>query len=159
MRRVEGSVSNDRGVASPGPSKALAQPERGATLPVRLLRDTPLAVRDTGHSQDFQMKMDARGFTPEDLQVRMDGQSLVVTGQRQEEGRDPHGGSYSLTQKVFRQMQLPGDLDPATTTCSLTPSGQLWVQGPYRPPPLPASLVGPSQSLSHQGSQKGPSPT
>ncbi|XP_004633964.1 heat shock protein beta-9 [Octodon degus] len=157
MRRVEGSVSNDRGVASPGPGVALAEPDRGSTLPVRLLRDTPAAAPDTGNAQGFQMKMDAHGFAPEDLQVRVDGQNLVVTGQRREEHRDPRGGSYSLKQKVYRQMQLPGDLDPAAATCCLTPSGQLWVRGPCRPPPLLESPPGPSRSLSRQGSKKGPS--
>ncbi|KAM6174658.1 heat shock protein beta-9 [Erethizon dorsatum] len=157
MRRVGGSASNDRGVASRGPSTALAESNQGTTLPVRLLKDAPAAAQDTRHAQGFQMKMDAHGFAPEDLQVRVDGQSLVVTGQRQEEGRDPRGGSYSLKQKVYRQMQLPGDLDPATATCSLTPSGQLWVRGPCRPP-LPESPAGPSPSLTSQGSKKGPSP-
>ncbi|XP_005394498.1 PREDICTED: heat shock protein beta-9 [Chinchilla lanigera] len=156
MRRVGSSVSNDRGVTSPAPSTALAEPDRGATLPVRLLRDVSAAAQNTGQAQGFQMRMDARGFAPEELQVRVDGQNLVVTGQRQEEHRDPRGGSYSLKQKVYRQMQLPGALDPATATCSLTPSGQLWVRGPCRPPPLPESPPAPSRNLTRQGSKKGP---
>lgn len=145
MRRVGSSASNDRGAASPGPSAALAEPDQGTVLPVQLLRDTPAAAKDADHAQ---------GFAPEELLVR----SLVVTGQRKEEHRDPRGGSYSLKQKVYRQMPLPADLDPAAATCSLTPSGQLWVRGPCRPLALPESPPGRSPSLTHHGSRKGPRP-
>ncbi|KFO28529.1 heat shock protein beta-9 [Fukomys damarensis] len=158
MRRTGSRVSNDRGVEAPGPSAALPEPDQGTTLSVRLLRDTSESARDADHAQGFQVKMDAHGFAPEELQVWVDGSSLVVTGQRQEKHYDPRGVSYQLKQKVYRQVQLPGNLDPAATTCSLTPSGELWVRSPCRPLPLPEAPPGSSPSLTRQGSKKGSRP-
>ncbi|XP_021096016.1 heat shock protein beta-9 [Heterocephalus glaber] len=156
MRCTRSRVSNDRGVASPGPSAALPEPDPGTTLPVGLLTDTSAAEQDSDRAQGFQVKMDAHSFGPEELLLRVDGHSLVA-GQRLEEHCDPRGSSYRLKQ-VYRQMQLPGHLEPAAATCSLTPSGQLWVRGPCRPLPLPEAPPDPFPSLPSQGSKKGPRP-
>lgn len=72
----------------------------------------------------FQMKMDAHGFAPEELVVQVDGQWLMVTGQRQLDGSDPERVSYRMSQKV-----LPSNLNPTAITCCPIPSGQLWVRG------------------------------
>uniref|UniRef100_A0A8C9DL35 Heat shock protein beta-9 n=1 Tax=Prolemur simus TaxID=1328070 RepID=A0A8C9DL35_PROSS len=92
--------------------------------------------------EDFQVKMDAHGFTPEELVVKVDGQRLMVTGQRQMEASDPERGSYRMSQKVHRQMRLPPDLDPTAMSCCLTPSGQLWVRGQGGVLPLPEAPAG-----------------
>lgn len=116
--------------ASRCPSVASAERNQVATLPVRLLKDDLAAAQGNGCEQpSFQMKLDAQGFAPEDLVVRIDGQNLTVTGQRQHESNDPCRGRYRLEQSVHRQMQLPSTLDPEAMTCSLTPSGHLWFRG------------------------------
>jgi heat shock protein beta-9 len=128
MQRVGSSFSTESRVASRFPSVILTEPNQVATLPVQLLRDDGTTVQDYGHAEEsFQVKMDAHGFTPEELVVQVDGQSLVVTGQRQRESCDPIRGGFRVEQKVHRRMLLPPDLDPAAMTCCLTPSGQLWV--------------------------------
>ncbi|ELW54966.1 heat shock protein beta-9 [Tupaia chinensis] len=146
MQRV-GSSFSESGVSSRRPSVALAEQNQVATLPVRLLRDQPAAVLDDSHVENgFQVKMDAHGFTPEELVVRVDGQRLVVTGQRRLEGCDPERGRYHMSQKVHRQMRLPPDLDPTAMTCCLTPSGQLWVRsqcGVALPPPEAQTCLSP----------------
>lgn len=93
-------------------------------MPVRLLRDDVAAVQDVHAVDGFQMKVDAHGFTPDELVVQVDGRYLMVTGQRQIDGC-----SYRAAQKVHRQVQLLPGLDPAAMTYSLTPSGQLCFQG------------------------------
>ncbi|KAM7334310.1 heat shock protein beta-9 [Alexandromys fortis] len=130
-------------VASRCPSVALAEQNQAVTLPVRLLKDDMPVVQGNGRANtSFQMKMDAHGFAPDDLMVRVDGQNLTVTGQRQHESNDPVRGGYRIKQTVQRQMQLPRNIDPAAMTCSLTPSGHLWVLGQNRslpPPDAPTS--------------------
>lgn len=159
MRRVGGHFSTgqqelgENRVASRCPSVALAEQNQAATLPVRLLKDDVPGVQGNGRSNpSFQMKMDAHGFGPEDLMVRVDGQNLTVTGRRQEESNDPVRGGYRIKQTVHRQMQLPRNIDPAAMTCSLTPSGHLWVLGQNRSLPPPDA----SPSQAPRPKSKGP---
>ncbi|XP_042530059.1 heat shock protein beta-9 [Dipodomys spectabilis] len=156
MQRVSGSFSNESRVAPRFSNAAVTERNQVATLPVRVLRDEGLNVQNREHSQDdFQVKMDAFGFAPEELVVQVDGQSLVVTGQRHQEGSDPARGSYRrMEQKVHRQMLLPPDLDPAAMSCCLTPSGQLWVRGQCRALPLSQAHTDPSLRPRRQGSKK-----
>ncbi|XP_004485245.2 heat shock protein beta-9 [Dasypus novemcinctus] len=158
MQRSGSSLSNENQVASRRPSVALAERDQGATLPVRLLRDTPSAAQD-GHAEDgFQMKVDAHGFTPEELVVKVDGRCLTVIGRQQLEASGPDGAAYRMARKVHRELRLPSDMDPASMTCSLTPSGQLCVRGHGPSLPSPETQTGPSPKLRSQGSKKGSSP-
>ncbi|XP_034883016.1 heat shock protein beta-9 [Mirounga leonina] len=153
MQRVGSGLPS----GSRSPSVALAEQNQVATLPVRLLRDDAAAVRNNVHAEDgFQMKVDAYGFTPEELVVQVDGQCLMVTGQRQLEGCSPDGAGYRVAQRVQRQMQLPPDLDPASMTCSMTPLGQLCVRGPCRALPSPEAQKGPSPRVRGRGSKCQP---
>ncbi|XP_040851691.1 heat shock protein beta-9 [Ochotona curzoniae] len=158
MQRVSSSLSNGSRATSRSPSVALAGRSQVATLPVQLLRDNPAAVQDHGRAEDnFQMKMDAQGFAPEELVVQVTGQNLMVTGQRQREYGNPAMGGYRMEQKVQRQMQLPRDLDPAAMTCCLTPSGQLWVRGQCGSLPPLDTQAGPSPPrLRGHSPKKGP---
>lgn len=152
MQRVGSSFSTgqrepaENRVASRCPSVALAERNQVATLPVRLLKDELAAAQGNSCEEpSFQMKVDAQGFAPEDLVVRIDGQNLTVTGQRQHESNDPARGRYRMEQSVHRQMQLPSTLDTAAMTCSLTPSGHLWLRGQNKC--LPPAETQTSQSL------------
>ncbi|XP_003786705.1 heat shock protein beta-9 [Otolemur garnettii] len=132
MQQVGSSLSTENRVASRRPSVALVERNQAATLPVQLLKDDPAALQGNHHAPNgFQVKLDAHGFAPEELMVRVDGQRLIMTGERQIETSDPKRGSYRMSQKVHRQMRLPREMDPTAMTCSLTPSGQLWVRGQH----------------------------
>lgn len=156
MQRVGSGLPNGSQVASRRPSVALAEQNQVATLPVRLLRDDVAAVPDDVHAKDgFQMKVDARGFTPEELMVQVDGRFLMVTGQRQLEGCSSNGYSYRMAQQVHQQVQLPPDLDPTAMTCCLTPSGQLCFRSQSPALPSPEAQTGPSPKLRSRGSKKG----
>ncbi|OBS65255.1 hypothetical protein A6R68_06178 [Neotoma lepida] len=133
MQRVGSSLSTrqqelgENRVASRCPSVASAERNQVATLPVRLLKDDLASVQGNGRADaGFQLKMDAYGFAPGELIVRVDGQNLTVTGQKQEESNDPVRGRYRMEQTVHQQTKLPPNVDPAAMTCSLTPSGHLW---------------------------------
>ncbi|XP_017364802.1 heat shock protein beta-9 [Cebus imitator] len=153
IQRVGNTFSESR-VPSQCPSVALAERNQAATLPVRLLKDSPAAQEDNDHARDsFQMKMDAHDFAPEELVVQVDGQWLMVTGQRQMEGSDPERGSYSMSQKMHRKTRLPTNMNPTAMTCCLTPSGQLWVRGQCGALALPEAQTGPSLKLSSLGSK------
>lgn len=161
MQRVGSSFSTgqrepaENRVASRCPSVALAERSQVATLPVRLLKDDLAAAQGNGCEEpSFQMKVDAQGFAPEDLVVRIDGQNLTVTGQRQQESNDPSRGRYRMEQSVHRQMQLPPTLDTAAMTCSLTPSGHLWLRGQNKCLPPAETQTGQSLRL-RRGGPKG----
>lgn len=160
MQRVGSSFST--GQREPGenrapsrcPSVAIAERNQVATIPVRLLKDELAVAQGNGCEEpSFQMKVDAQGFAPEDLVVRIDGQNLTVSGQRQHESNDPSKGRYRMVQSVHRQMQLPTTLDPAAMTCSLTPSGHLWLKGQNKS--LPPSEAQTGQSLKLRRGPKG----
>lgn len=158
MQRVGSSFSTgqrepaENRVASRCPSVALAERNQGATLPVRLLKDDLAAAQGNNCEEPtFQMKVDAQGFAPEDLVVRIDGQNLTVTGQRQQESNDPARGRYRMEQSVHRQMQLPSTIDTSGMTCSLTPSGHLWLRGQNKCLPLPEAQTGQSLRLRRGG--------
>ncbi|XP_036123603.1 heat shock protein beta-9 [Molossus molossus] len=156
MQRVSSGLPKGSQVASRCPSAALAEQNQVATVPVWQLRDDVTAVRDDVHAENgFQMKMDAHGFTPEELVVQVDSQCLMVTGQRQTESYSPNGGSYRMAQKVHRQMLLPPDLDRGAMTCCLTPSGQLCVRGQCRALPSPEAPTGQSSRVRSRNSKKG----
>lgn len=130
MQRGGSGLAKGSQAASRSPSTALTEHNQVATLPVQRLRDDVSAVRSNVHVENsFQMKMDAQGFGPEELLVQVDGQCLTVTGQRQKESYGRDGSGYRMAQKLHRQMLLPPNLDPSVMTCSLTPSGQLWIRG------------------------------
>lgn len=165
MQRVGSSFSTgqrepgENRVASRCPSVALAERNQVATLPVKLLKDELAAAQGNSCEEppSFQVKVDAQGFAPEDLVVRIDGQNLTVTGQRHQESNDPSRGRYRMEQSVHRQMQIPSTLDPAAMTCSLTPSGHLWLKGQNKNlPPPPEAQTGQAQRVKKGGSAKGP---
>ncbi|XP_052050655.1 heat shock protein beta-9 [Apodemus sylvaticus] len=163
MQRVGSSFSTgqrepgENRVASRCPSVALAERNQVATLPVKLLRDELAAGQGNSCEEpSFQVKVDAQGFAPEDLVVRIDGQSLTVTGQRHQESNDPSRGRYRMEQSVHRQMQIPSTLDPAAMTCSLTPSGHLWLRGQNKNLPVPPEAqTGQAPRVKKGGSSKG----
>ncbi|XP_037666131.1 heat shock protein beta-9 [Choloepus didactylus] len=158
MQRGGSSHSNENQVASRRPSVALAERNQGATLPVRLLRDTPGAARADHVEDGFQMKVDAHGFTPEELVVKVDGRSLTVTGHQELEASGPDGAGYRMARKVHREVRLPPEVDPASMSCCLTPSGQLCFRGQCPSLPSPEAQIGPAPRLRGQGSKKGPNP-
>ncbi|XP_007940401.2 LOW QUALITY PROTEIN: heat shock protein beta-9 [Orycteropus afer afer] len=148
MQRVGSGLSNEKQVAVfTRPSVALAEHNQVARLPVRLLRDDPAAAQDDHAEGGFQWKVDAHGFTPEELEVRVDGGCLIVTGQQHLQSHRPGEGSFCMARKVHRRMQLPPDLDPAAMTCCLTPSGQLCVRSQCRALLPPETQTGPSPRL------------
>ncbi|KAL6089954.1 hypothetical protein STEG23_008497 [Scotinomys teguina] len=160
MQRVGSSFSTrqqepgEYRVASRCPSAASAERNQVATLPVRLLRNDLAVVQGNGRADaSFQMKMDAQGFAPGDLMVQVDGQNLTVTGQKKQESNDPVRGRYCVEQTVHRQIQLPPNLDPAAMTCSLTPSGHLWVLGQNRSLPPSEAQTGQVWRLRSLGSK------
>ncbi|XP_078231545.1 LOW QUALITY PROTEIN: heat shock protein beta-9 [Callithrix jacchus] len=152
IQRVGNTFSNGSRVPSQCPIVALAERRnQAATLLVLLLNDSPAAQEDNDHARDsFQMKMDARGFAPEEL---VDGQWLMVTGQWQMEGSDPERGSYSMSQKMHLKTLFPSNLNPTAMICCLIPSGQPWVRGQCVALAFPKARTGPSLKLNSLGSK------
>ncbi|CAK6438160.1 unnamed protein product [Pipistrellus nathusii] len=154
MQRGGGGLAKGGQVASRSPSTTLTKQNQVVTLPVQQIRDDVPAVRSNVHVENsFQMKMDAQGYGPEELLVQVDGQCLSVTGQRQKESYGPDGSSYRMAQKLQCQMLLPPNVDASAMTCSLTPSGQLWIRGQGGALPSPEAQTGHSSKPRRHGSK------
>jgi HSP20 family protein len=97
------------GVATPGmaplgaPSSAVLQGLMG--LPSADLRETPSA---------YHITVELAGMAPDDVEVSLDGDSLVVSGERRDEHRETKGG-YRVAERRFgrfeRRFALGRDAD------------------------------------------------
>ncbi|XP_041029572.1 heat shock protein beta-11-like [Carcharodon carcharias] len=78
----------------------------------------------------FSLSLDVQRFSPEELNVKVLGRKVLVTG-KYEKKSDDGSGSYSYKYEEFRrEFQLPEDVDAEALNCSLSQDGRLNVQGP-----------------------------
>ncbi|XP_064599094.1 protein lethal(2)essential for life-like [Liolophura sinensis] len=85
----------------------------------------------------FDVRLNVQSYSPEDLQVKIVDEKLVISG-RVEERLDEHG---SVSGQFTRIIQLPEDVDPDTLTCELTEDGYLDVQARIRGAPPSSERV------------------
>ncbi|ODM92109.1 Alpha-crystallin B chain [Orchesella cincta] len=74
----------------------------------------------------FEIKMDVQQFAPEELDVKMVENCLVVEG-KHEEKQDEHG---YISRHFVRRYKLPEDVKPETITCNLSSDGVLFMSAP-----------------------------
>lgn len=89
-----------------------------------------LASREQRENQQnddkFEVKMDVQQFAPEELDVKMVDNCLVVEG-KHEEKKDDHG---FVSRHFVRRYQLPDDVKMETVTCNLSSDGVLCISAP-----------------------------
>uniref|UniRef100_A0A8D0AHV5 SHSP domain-containing protein n=1 Tax=Sander lucioperca TaxID=283035 RepID=A0A8D0AHV5_SANLU len=93
----------------------------------------PVSYQLEKDGEHFNLSLDTRGFSPEELSVRQVGRTLRVSGKtekKQEDGK----GSYSYRRQEFRQeFDLPEGPNPEAVTCYLAPDGMLHIQAATAP--------------------------
>uniref|UniRef100_A0AC34Q9E0 SHSP domain-containing protein n=1 Tax=Panagrolaimus sp. JU765 TaxID=591449 RepID=A0AC34Q9E0_9BILA len=75
---------------------------------------------------EFQYRIDAPGFKPDELGVDIQGNEVVVSGQHHEKtGRNRPGAHHHF----FRRFTLPQGVDPESLKCDIDDAGNLAITG------------------------------
>lgn len=95
-------------------------------------------------NSDFLVTLDARGYAPSDITVRLEGRSLAIVAMKQEEeshscssSSSSASSSSASSQMGFEQkIELPIYLDLSGLSCSLMHDGQLQIYAPVSKQPI-----------------------
>lgn len=76
--------------------------------------------------EKFEMKLDVQQFSPQELDVKIVDNYLMVEG-KHEEKQDEHG---FVSRHFQRKYLLPSDVKPESITCDLSSDGVLQISAP-----------------------------
>ncbi|KAL1469226.1 hypothetical protein MTO96_004937 [Rhipicephalus appendiculatus] len=84
----------------------------------------------------FAIRVDTRHFTPEEISVKTQDNSVIIHGKHEEKSDDR--GCY-VKREFTRRYVLPEDVDPETVKCHLQPNGTLALEAPRKNAPQRAA--------------------
>uniref|UniRef100_A0AAQ4S305 SHSP domain-containing protein n=1 Tax=Gasterosteus aculeatus aculeatus TaxID=481459 RepID=A0AAQ4S305_GASAC len=130
-----------------GSKKSLPCSRVGPRLSGAKERETPSkelhkeAQIATANSNDLLVTLDARGYAPNDITVKLEGRSLAVAAMKQAGAEESQSCASSSSNASFRSsassrmgfvqsIDLPPHLDLAGLSCSLMENGQLRIHAP-----------------------------
>ncbi|XP_043279358.1 protein lethal(2)essential for life-like [Venturia canescens] len=87
----------------------------------------------------FHVALDVQQFKPEEIQVKVQDNFIVVEG-KHEEKRDDHG---IVSRHFVRKYMVPEQCDPEQTTSTLSSDGVLTISAPRKPESLESKRVKP----------------
>lgn len=104
-------------------------------------------LQTTEHNGDLLVTLDARGYAPNDITVKMEGRSLAVVAMKQAGAEENQScsspssfasiSSSASSQMGFaRRIDLPAHLDLSGLSCSLMNDGQLRIHAPVAKQPI-----------------------
>ncbi|KAM4030974.1 heat shock protein 30C-like [Anomaloglossus baeobatrachus] len=73
----------------------------------------------------FELTLDIRGFSPEELTEKTEGRRLIVSGKNDTKKEMGNGGYFHEYKEWKREAELPQDVNPEDVVCSLSKDGQL----------------------------------
>ncbi|XP_033211423.1 protein lethal(2)essential for life-like [Belonocnema kinseyi] len=82
----------------------------------------------------FQVALDVQQFKPDEINVKVVDNSIVVEG-KHEEKRDDHG---YIARHFVRKYLIPEECDPEKTTSTLSTDGVLMISTPLKPEAITA---------------------
>ena len=97
-----------------------------------LLRNRRVEEKADEKDGKFAVKVDFRGFKPEEITVQLRGNEMTITG----EHKSDEGGSQ-LSSDYSRRFILPGDVDLSSVTSHLSKEGMLTIEMSVNPALLP----------------------
>ncbi|XP_042249913.1 heat shock protein beta-9 [Thunnus maccoyii] len=117
------------------------------------LKETPSselqkeALQDTENNSDLLVTLDARGYAPSDITVKLEGRSLAVVAMKQAGAEETQSCSSSSSSASFcssassqmgfaQKIDLPPHLDLSGLSCSLMDDGQLRIHAPVAKQPI-----------------------
>ncbi|CAK6980316.1 heat shock protein beta-9 [Scomber scombrus] len=116
------------------------------------LKDTPSSevqkevMQATENNGDLLVTLDARGYAPNDITVKLEGRSLAVVAMKQAGAEESQSCSSSSSRASFcssaasqmgfaQKIDLPPHLDLSGLSCSLMDDGQLRIHAPVAKQP------------------------
>ncbi|XP_041029638.1 heat shock protein beta-11-like [Carcharodon carcharias] len=78
----------------------------------------------------ISLSLDVQRFSPEELNVKVLGRKMLVTGKHEKKSDDGSGSSSYKYEEFRREFQLPEDVDAEALNCCLSQDGRLKVQAP-----------------------------
>lgn len=114
------------------------------TPSTELHKDVQLATENNG---DLLVTLDARGYAPSDITVKLEGRSLAVVAMKQAAAEESQSCSSSSSCAAFssaassqagfvQKINLPNHLDLSGLSCSLMDDGQLRIHAPTAKQPI-----------------------
>lgn len=101
-------------------------------------------------NRDFLVTLDARGYAPSDITVRLEGRSLAIVAMKQADEEENYSCSSSSSSSscsassssassqmgFVQKIDLPTHLDLSGLSCSLMHDGQLQIHAPVAKQPI-----------------------
>ncbi|XP_045926894.1 heat shock protein beta-9 [Micropterus dolomieu] len=114
------------------------------TLSTELHKD---AQQATESNTDLLVTLDARGYAPNDITVKLEGRSLAVVAMKQGGAEESQSSSSTSASASFcssassqmgfvQKIDLPAHLDLSGLSCSLMDDGQLRIHAPVAKQPI-----------------------
>ncbi|XP_074511111.1 heat shock protein beta-9 [Sebastes fasciatus] len=114
------------------------------TPSTELHKDTQQATENNG---DLLVTLDARGYAPNDITVKLEGRSLAVVAMKQAGAEESQScssssscasscSSASSRMGFVQKIDLPAHLDLSGLSCSLMDGGQLRIHAPVAKQPI-----------------------
>uniref|UniRef100_A0A3B3VHP3 Uncharacterized LOC106964420 n=1 Tax=Poecilia latipinna TaxID=48699 RepID=A0A3B3VHP3_9TELE len=106
-------------------------------------------AQQTSDNGDLLVTLDARGYAPGDITVKLEGRSLAVVAMKQAGAEESQSSSSSSTSSsasfsssasshmgFMQRIDLPAHLDLSGLSCSLMDDGQLQIHAPVARQPI-----------------------
>lgn len=104
-------------------------------------------AQQTSDNGDLLVTLDARGYAPGDITVKLEGRSLAVVAMKQAGAEESQSCSSSSSSSSFsssasshmgfmQRIDLPAHLDLSGLSCSLMDGGQLRIHAPVARQPI-----------------------
>lgn len=130
-------------ISSAFPSMSNGEPHREVSS-VDPQKEVQRASENNG---DLLVTLDARGYAPSDIKVKLEGRSLAVVAMKQAGAEESESCSSSTSSAAFRsaasarrgfvqKIDLPPHLDLSGLSCSLMDGGQLRIHAPAVKQPI-----------------------
>ncbi|XP_066442456.1 heat shock protein 30C-like [Eleutherodactylus coqui] len=91
--------------------------------------DRNTSTTDKEGKDNFDLTLEVKGFTPEELTVKTEGRRLIVS-EKHDKKSSENGGYFHEYREWRREAELPQDVNPEDILCSLSKDGQLRLQAP-----------------------------
>lgn len=89
----------------------------------------PVSYQLHTDEQPFVLSLDAPGFSPEELSVRLVDRTLRIQGRTEKKQDDQENGCYSYkVQEWTQELPLPEEVNTEALHCYLSPNGTLHIQ-------------------------------
>lgn len=93
----------------------------------------PVSYKGQEEGEQFDLTLDAQGFSPDELSVKQVGRKLRVSGKTEKKQEDGKGYYSHTSQEIRQEFDLPEGLNPEAVTCYLSPDGKLHIQAAKAP--------------------------